>query len=360
MVFRLLAGTLSGSELETALTTNASAYLGPWREILKTTELNALLNSPTALAAIFASETAFDALLNSGDSGYALAASDSATLLISNTSAAAKTVVTNSAYLDFWWTVPANKTRLQNRINASGSKLKRQVWTSSGTWTAPGAPIVALSVFAVGKGGDGGVGGWDGGSTTGQPGAGGSGAESAAKSATTSLPTTNQTVTVSTTIVTPSSFGAFLTAACGVNGAQAGPPTTGGGSTVGTIYDADPTNAIWQPNTGSKQGGSGAFGGGGNSNNNGNAGSAGLTGSGGAGGTVIAGPAATAAGAGTGIGSGGGSGANIYPSGAAGVNGSSALSTNYGSGGGGGSGTASVANGGLGAPGLVVAYWVES
>lgn len=353
----LLGGYIDSTALETALTTN-DQFAGAWKRLLRSGTAKALIASPASFDIIAGSATAFGQLLEL--SGAQLAASDSATEAISNNSTAIKTVVTNSTYLNLWNNVSANKTRLQARINASGSKLKRQEWTSSGTWTAPGTPIVALSIFAVGGGGTGASGGWNGGSTQAESGGGGSGAESATKSATTSLPTTNQTVTVGLWAST-SSFGSFLTAAAGQNGIR---PTSGsaqavgGGSDVGTIYDTDPENAIWQPATANKKGGSGGVAFAGSYNSNGFAGASGLTGGGGAGGTQN-GSSCTQANNGTGLGSGGGSGAFIYPSGAGAANGASVGAGNYGCGGGGGSGTAGASNGGTGSDGIVIAYWVE-
>lgn len=352
----LLGGYIDSAALETALTTN-DQFAGAWKRLLRSGTAKALIASTTAFTIIAGSATAFGQLLEL--SGTQLAASDSATEAISNNSTAIKTVVTNSIYLNLWNNVPANKTRLQARINASGSKLKRQEWTSSGTWTAPGTPIVALSVFAVGSGGSGGVGGWNGGSTAGEAGSGGSGAESATKSATTSLPITNQTITVASGAAATSSFGSFLTAAGGVTGSKGGSTTSGGGSDVSSIYDITPSSAIWQPNTASKQGGNGGNGGSSGGNVNGTAGLVGLSGTGGVAGTVVGGPAATSSGGGSGIGTGGGSGAIIYPSGAGGANGGSVGSGNYGCGGGGGSGTSVGSNGGTSGDGLVIAYWVE-
>ncbi len=351
----LLGGYIDSTALETALTTN-DQFAGAWKRLLRSGTAKALIASPASFDIIAGSATAFGQLLEL--SGAQLAASDSATEAISNNSTAIKTVVTNSTYLNLWNNVPANKTRLQARINASGSKLKRQEWTSSGTWTAPGTPIVALSIFAVGGGGNGGNGGWNGGSTAGEAGAGGSGAESATHSATSSLPTTNQTVTVGTAAVA-SSFGSFLTADPGVSGTKGGSTTSGGGSDVSSIYDQIPSAAIWQPNTASKQGGNGGNGGSSGGNVGGTAGLVGLSGTGGAAGTVAGGPSATTAGGGSGIGSAGGSGAIIYPAGAGAANGASVGAGNYGCGGGGGSGTAGASNGGTGSDGIVIAYWVE-
>lgn len=351
IVFRLLNGTLSGAQLETALTTDAALYLGPWIEVLKAVELNALLNSPTALAAMFASATAFSNILDTA--GAQLAASDTATELISNTSSAILTVVTNPTYLNYWNNTPANKTRMQARINASGSKLVRTAFTSSGTWTLPVGGVVGFAAFAQGGGGNGGASNNSGQANSG---GGGSGGESETISITTGLPVANQTVTVGGA-ATASSVGALITAAAGVTGnTGGGAAVSGGGTTSGTIYDTDPANAIWQ-HTASKQGASGGAATGSNADFDGNAGGAGLTGSGGAGGLNDGGSALGGA-AGTGFGSGGGSGSGIYPSGAGAGNGSAA-SANTGSGGGGAGASASTTgSGGAGGSGYVVIYAV--
>lgn len=353
IVFRLLNGTLSGAQLETALTTDAALYLGPWIEVLKAVELNALINSPTALAAMFASNTALSNLLDIA--GAELAASDTATELISNTSSAILTVVTTPAYLDYWNNTPANKARMQARINASGSKLVRTAFTSSGTWTLPVGGVVGFSAFAQGGGGNGGA---SGNSAAAQSGGGGSGGESKAISITSGLPVANQTITIGTAGAV-STVGAILSAAAGVTGQTGtGAAVSGGGTDSGTIYDTDPANAIWQ-HTASKQGASGGAATGSTGDFDGNAGGNGLTGTGGAGGLNDGGSALGGA-AGTGFGSGGGSGSGFWPGGAA-VTAGAAASANTGSGGGGAGASASAtASGGAGGTGYIVVYAVKA
>jgi hypothetical protein len=344
----ILANKITGAQLDALLT---SGYLGTWKNLLKSRDLSIMLKNPTSLAALFASATAFGALLDL--EGAELAGSDAATETISNTSAGILLIVTHTGYLDLWQNVPANKSRLQARINAGGSKLRRAIYTSSDSWIAPGTPIVGMAGSSVGGGGNGSYGSWDSGYA--RSGGGGAGGAVETKSATSGLPTTNQTITVGSAAAA-SSIGSFLTAAAGQNGTWGGGTATGGGSDTGTIYDTDLTNAIWQPNTASKKGGNGggpwAYSG----NADGIAGSAGLTGSGGAGGNQY-GSYCTSAYEGTGIGSGGGSGATIYPSGASGAHGRHA--SGYGCGGGGGSGVNSSYSGGNGAPGLAVKHWID-
>ncbi len=353
IVFRLLNGTLSGAQLETALTTDAALYLGPWIEVLKAVELNALINSPTALTAMFGSSTALSNLFDIA--GAELAASDTATELISNTSSAILTVVTTPAYLDYWNNTPANKARMVARINASGSKLVRTAFTSSGTWTLPVGGVVGFSAFAQGGGGNGGA---SGNSGQANAGGGGSGGESKSISLTSGLPVGNLTITIGTAGAV-STVGAILSAAAGATGATGGGTSaTGGGTDSGTIYDTDPANAIWQ-HTASKQGASGGVATGSNGDFDGYAGGNGLTGAGGAGGLNDSGSALGGA-AGTGFGSGGGGGSGFWP-GAAAVTAGSAASANTGSGGGGAGASASAtASGGAGGTGYIVVYAVKA
>jgi len=344
----ILNGQITGAELDALI---AGGYGGTWKALLKSRDLSILLKNPTSLSALFASASAFSLLLDS--EGAELAGSDAATETIVKTSGGILLIVTSTAYLDLWNTVPANKTRMQAWVNGTGSKLRRAVYTASDTWIAPGTPIVGMSGSSVGGGGNGSYGSWDSGYA--RSGGGGGGGAVETKSATSGLPTTNQTITVGSAAAA-SSIGSFLTAAAGGNGTWGSSGGTGGGSDTGTIYDTDLTNALWQPSTASKRGGNGGAGWGYSGNANGNAGSAGLTGSGGAGGNQY-GSYCTSAYEGTGIGSGGGSGATIYPSGASGAGGRHA--SGYGNGGGGGSGVSSYYAGGNGSPGLAVKHWID-
>lgn len=339
----LLGGNISSANFETKLTTD-DAFLGAWKALLKSGTVKALIANTTAFGIIAGSSTAFGDLLTIA--GAQLAASDSATTAISNDSNAIKTVVTNTTYLNLWQNVSANKARLLARVNASGSKLKSQVWTANGTWTAPGTPIVALSIFAIGPGGNGGASV----SPTGG-GKGGGAGEYAFQQFTSSLPTTSQTVTVPTTSGTAASFGAFLTADSGQDGGATSSGGAGGGSTSGSaIYDTDPANAIWMPNTGSvvgPNGGNGANGAPGSGSN----GTAGLSGTGGTGGSP--GNAGTG---GSGMGSSGAGGG--FDTGFGGSAGGAA--SGYGTGGGGaGIRGGDTAAGGAGGGAYVKAWWVE-
>lgn len=357
---RLLAGSMNAASLESALA-HAGAR-GAWRLLLKSKELSLLLNHTAASAALFGSARAFSDLLLVA--GPTLAASDVATERISNSAAAIQAVVSNPTYLAYWNSVPANKTRLQARVNASGSKLKRQVFTSAGTWNRP-TGLQALSVALVGRGGSGSYGDeyFSGGSfyqvATGP---GGGAAEVKTKNFDT-LPSGNVSITFDDTGKTK--FGAYLEAlngnhATGGNGTQSSFQQPNPGAAVGTNTNPsniqpDLTNEVFQPYTASKAGLAGASSAGGSSSGSwpgaiaGLTGQSGLTGSGGAGGSA----GNTGGGGGSGIASSGGSGGY----GGAGGSATGGNASGYGCGGG---GAATNGSGGIGSGPVAVVYWIEN
>jgi hypothetical protein len=148
--------------------------------------------------------------------------------------------------------------------------VKRQVFTSSGTWTYPGS-LSFLAVLCIGAGGNG-VAGTD----ILRYRTGGGGGESECVVATTSLPSSNQTVTIGTATPTTAnlqvestSFGAFCTALGGFNGeASVGSTNTvgsgaGGGTTTGggrnSCDDTDITNAVVMTRNWAQKGGNGGI-----------------------------------------------------------------------------------------------------
>lgn len=262
--------------------------------MLKTRDINILLRSAGALDIIFGSATALSQLLSVA--GAEIAASDPATVALCKNPNGIYTVVTNTAYLDLWQNVSANKTRMQAQINATGSALCRASYSAGATWTRPTGGILALALSNIGNGGSGGTPGVVLGQLTG--GQGGTGGEIKTQQFTSSLPSGNITVSWTGSAV---QFGSYLSASYGNNGVASSSSNNGPGFNSGTFYDTAFQSAIWQPNTAQQKG---ADGGGGapNSGINGSAGSAGLTGSGGSGGTANAGSGGNA----TGISSGGG------------------------------------------------------
>lgn len=351
----ILNGELTGAELVSLLSSDPLTYKGPWREFIKTGGASKVFSvNPDALSVALADEWAAGVLL----SRYAdlIAASTPLTNALTANGPALVIALTTKAYLDLWQNTPANKTRLQNRINVSGSCLIRHVYDTAGThtWTHPTGGILALSVSGGGGGGAGGG--------TSADGDGGSGAQFKANQFTSGLPSTDVTVTVGVGTVAgtkDSSFGAVITFTGGTNGDQSVGAPAGPGSNSGTFYDTALKTAIWHPGETEKKGGDGGSAVSGIAS--GNPGAAGLTGSGGAGGGGTNGSIGGSAG--TGYGSGGGSGAfggGTTPAPGAGT---SAVSTDHGSGGGGGSdnaGGSPPGAGGDGAPGLVVAHAVTA
>lgn len=253
----LLGGSLTSSQLESELSTPYN--LGAFRKMLGISFVRRqLLNDPSILNIIFNSDKAATALLSDFDALNYIATSDNIINTIVSNPTALKAMLTNDTAF-FNVKNSSLYAKIQAKVNVSGSKLKRQIFTSSGTFTIPISGLAACTVFLVGSGGAttaggiGGVGGYG-------PGGGGGGETKVFKF--TTMPSSNVAVTVSTT----SSFGGFAIAAAGsssINAAVFPNGGTGGGSTSGTVplsVDYSPTTAAWQPNNYSVKGGDGGSG----------------------------------------------------------------------------------------------------
>jgi len=341
----LLSGEINGAGLQGAL--ENGGFLGAWYSLLKSRDIEELLRSQTSLDSIFGSAIALESVL--AVNGAAFAASDSATAALAASSSAMIAIVSDTSLLNLWNNVPANKTRLQTLINQSGSCLVRYEITSGPNWSPPDGEIQYASALIIGAGGNGGQGAWG---TAGGGGGGGAG-----QTRTFTLPGGIANSSHSLTIGSNSDTVIFSqTATAGTNGLTNTTGGTGGGSDSGSIYDAAPATAIFQPNTASKKGPNGGNGGG-SPGASGSAGTAGLSGTGGSGGASSSG-----GGAGSGLASSGGGGA--YPNFTSGGNGGSgAGGSAYGCGGGGGSvnTTGSSFNfgpGGSGRQGVIYIYGV--
>lgn len=336
----ILATKITGPQLDAYL--NTSQGLKAWRVLLNSRSLSLIFNKPSALVLLFESGVAIGDLLSIN--GAALAASDSATEAICKSGSALLTIVSDDSLLNLWNDVPSNKTRMNNQINAPGSKIVRAEQTSTGEFVIP-AGAIAFSYFAVGSGGN----GHQGTRVEYGGGKGGSGAESKWGFITSSIPSSIQ-ITFNTpgSGFTQSVFGSLFTLENGVNGGawRNSDPVSGRGTNSGVAtYDTDFRNSLFQPYNGSKKGGDGAGVGGGN--RAGWNGSVGAFGAGGLGGQSDS-PYTRGGEAGSGCGSGGGSGAYVS-SGTISTGGESAGASDYGCGGGGGG--ANGTNYGLGGSG---------
>lgn len=152
--------------------------------------------------------------------------------------------------------VPANYTNLKNAAALAASKLKRQVFTASGTWTMPASLLAFLAVVV---GGGGGGAGTDTGATVGRSGGAGQ-----FQIVTPALPTADITITVGAGGAGgpaggnggnggSSSLGAIASSVGGTGGEYAGNAGTGGSSgtlsgTASDITDPAVATGVWQLN----------------------------------------------------------------------------------------------------------------
>ena len=237
----LLGGGITSNELETELA-NAGAF-GYFSIMMSFAQVrDNILGNNDALDAIFGSELAFSAMLQNPSILASIAEDDTLTARVSDTKSAILAVVKNPLYIRAWSDVPANNTRMKNRVNASGSKLKRDTFTTSGSWSIP-AGLVALFTTLTGGGGNGGD-GFFGSNVTG--GGGGGAAELAGELFVDgTLPVSSIAYTVGTPAV-QSAWGALI-ADPGGNGGNIG-GTGGGADTNGgatQVSDFDLDNAFW-------------------------------------------------------------------------------------------------------------------
>jgi hypothetical protein len=378
----LLSGALNAAQLEARLAD--PLWLGPYEKMIRSKgTVKELADDPTAAAAILGSDkasnsvvgftfaknyflsnaNAYASLLKS-DAGMAkylaylvgadytqfancanligngtvfpqIAASATATAELFKNTVPSKIVLTNSSYYNTYKGTPANYTILKNQVNATGSKLKRQLITASGTWTPPTNGMSIMTVVVIGPGGNGGPG---------TQGGGGAGGAVTFVNLQTGLPTGAVTVLIpvlGSGAGSQTQFGSIASANAGGNGASGGIAGVGTGATTNggssSITDTDIVNSAWQLNSLTNVG---ANGGGASTN-----GSASFAGNGGTGGAA-GGSAATNIAAG-----GGGGGTSVG-------NGTSATSSAYGAGGGGGGSATGTA--GSGGPGVIILYWLEN
>lgn len=352
----LLSGTYTAGTFETALATASTA--AAFVELVNTYGSSEILvNSTVAFPVIAGSSTARTISSNAPSFLRACANSSYATeqLVTTTDGAALFGIVLRDATggkFSHWRDISVNYSRIKAWVNATGSKLKRQIFTSTGPWTKP-TTLYAMSIFAVGGGSLGGYIGAGGA-------AGGSGGEiECVNIAFASLPAANQTVTIGSggTTGTPNggntTVGSLITASGATSPGYSSTPTAGGGTTASGGYAAftdweAPLFAAWQCVNASQQGGSGGAG-------NGSGITVGLPGADGlpgTGGNPGYGTPTTAPKSGSAYGGGGGSAADV------GATTPVAAAANSGAGGGGYDFTSPSA-GSAGGSGIAVIYWLE-
>lgn len=268
----LLENTITSVELDTQL--GITGYLSGLKFILNNRDTARLLVNNT---------TAFGLLANSTGAVASFAESEIATKELSKNSNALYSLVTISNLFNAYKNDTNNWALLNSFVNKYYSKLKKQTFTSDGTFSIPSEGLKAMSIVGTGAGGESnGVGG-------------GSGAESGVNVITSSLPSENLTVTVGNGRKSGSVSSPYESEGSSVTGATAGNllilsggfqnisgTSQGGGSnTGGNFSNGNLTASPWQYEDCTKKGGNGGFG-------NGVAGSNGIYGTGGAAETVSA------------------------------------------------------------------------
>jgi hypothetical protein len=325
----LLENTITSANLTTLLGT--AGYLSGLKFILNNRDTARLLVNNT---------TAFGLLANSTGAVASFAESEISTKELSKNSNALYSLVTISNLFNAYKNDTNNWSLLNSFVNKYYSKLKKQTFTSDGSFTIPTEGLKAMSIVGIGAGGESnGVGG-------------GSGAEAGVNVITSSLPSETLTVTVGSGRKSGSVSSPYESEGSSVTGATAGNllvvsggyqnisgTSQGGGSnTGGNFSNGNITASPWQYEDCTKKGGNGGYG-------NGIAGSAGIYGAGGAAETV-----SDYARAGTGFCSGGG---GTFSGGVALIdNASSAGGANTGNGSGASDGTYA------GGSGLVIIHYI--
>ena len=258
----LLGGLVTSNQLETTLNSDG-LYIDGFLSLLGTnSHLNMILNNSDALNLVFGSAKASELFFNNGNAVNELSSKELAVSLMMQSTNALKELVDSQEALAIF-NSSASKLALVNQfINQTGYKLKRQVFTTSGTLTYSDT-IVKCNEFGVGDGGNGSTV-----SVGGQAGQGGGGGEVVCKTKISSFIPTSSAVSISdgnnTTVGTT-----LFVATKGTTGDNDPLVSgTGGGSDTGSNVDLflpnsiclDPTLAIWYPGNWTVKGGDGGNG----------------------------------------------------------------------------------------------------
>lgn len=146
---QILRGDYNSSQLNTLLATDDGNY--DFRDILNTPKFSTMLfDDSTSLNLLFAASTAKTMILNSTKALTFIADNEIATKTIFSNSTMASDLLTNANALNAYMSNYNSMKRLQRQVNASGSKLKQSVFTSSGTLAV--SNMKAYSTIMLGGG----------------------------------------------------------------------------------------------------------------------------------------------------------------------------------------------------------------
>jgi hypothetical protein len=269
LLYNLVNGLISVGDLQTLLVNDANYRTALQQIFLNPVKCETLVNSSTAMERVFSTEKGGELFVNYEYPAFYFIQNNSSTNfkhLLKNSYCVEYLLGNSNAY----YAITRNSTiynDLKSDFNANPSlyKIKRQVFTSNGTWTRP-ATLKYVATVCVGAGGGRGAS-----ALINQT--GGSGGEVKVVKLITGLPVSNVTIevglstpTTDDTTVQSSRFVGICTALGGRNGLTtasgdiSATRRTGGGSTYGggraSCDDVDLVNAVVMTRNWAQQGGS--------------------------------------------------------------------------------------------------------
>lgn len=253
----LVKGSITGSQLETALTTPASDEFGAYQFILNRRFVKDILTSPTAFAILIQSNKALELLFQNAYATEYLADSDIATeSLMASTNALSKFVDSQLAIAAYNKTT-SRRNRINSFVNRTGYKLKRVIATSTGTFTYTGTPV-KMALLRIGSGGNG-----SSVTSSAYNGYGGGGGQILNEILTSGFPTSGATITIANATATSVTGATSAASAVNANNTTTSP---GAGTTSGddittyaqnVINMSDLANNFWSYGNYSLKGGNG-------------------------------------------------------------------------------------------------------
>lgn len=253
----ILSGTITGSQLETALTTSGSDEIGAFQYILNTRFVKNILSSATAFAIIVQSAKALELMFANPYAVEYLADSENAVALMMASSSALTKFVDSQLAISAFNKTSTRRARINSYINKTGFKLKRVYLTASGTLTYTGT-VVKMALFMVGSGGNGASV-----TSTNYNGYGGGGGQIVNQVLTSGFPASGSSVTIAN--ATTTSIASFGTTALSAVNATNSVNSPGAGTTTGDdissyitgVINTDILNNFWSYGNFTLKGGDG-------------------------------------------------------------------------------------------------------